>query len=69
MTEAEKRKAIDLALAAMDKQFGKGSVLRLGNHLEREGGLAGGFGAEYFGDTSARDSTHAHSRIQRKAAR
>jgi recombination protein RecA len=30
MTEAEKRKAIDLALAAMDKQFGKGSVLRLG---------------------------------------
>jgi recombination protein RecA len=30
MTEAEKRKAIDLALTAMDKQFGKGSVLRLG---------------------------------------
>jgi recombination protein RecA len=30
MTEAEKRKAIYLALAAMDKQFGKGSVLRLG---------------------------------------
>jgi recombination protein RecA len=30
MTEAEKRKAIDLALAAMDKQFGKGTVLRLG---------------------------------------
>jgi recombination protein RecA len=30
MTEAEKRKAIDLALAAMDKQFGKGAVLRLG---------------------------------------
>jgi recombination protein RecA len=30
MTEAEKRKAIDLALLAMDKQFGKGTVLRLG---------------------------------------
>ena len=30
MTEAEKRKAIDLALVAMDKQFGKGAVLRLG---------------------------------------
>ena len=30
MTEAEKRKAIDMALAAMDKQFGKGTVLRLG---------------------------------------
>src|ERR1700744_3785030 len=31
MTEAEKRKAIDLALVAMDKQFGKGTVLRLGS--------------------------------------
>src|SRR5258708_37297449 len=30
MTEAERRKAIDLALLAMDKQFGKGAVLRLG---------------------------------------
>ena len=30
MTEVEKRKAIDLALVAMDKQFGKGTVLRLG---------------------------------------
>src|ERR1700723_1385797 len=30
MTEAEKRKAIDLALVAMVKQFGKGTVLRLG---------------------------------------
>ena len=30
MNEAEKRKAIDLALVAMDKQFGKGAVLRLG---------------------------------------
>ena len=30
MTELEKRKAIDLALVAMDKQFGKGTVLRLG---------------------------------------
>src|SRR5580693_5675658 len=30
VTEAEKRKAIDLALVAMDKQFGKGAVLRLG---------------------------------------
>jgi recombination protein RecA len=30
MTEAEKRKAIDLALVAMDKQFGKGTVVRLG---------------------------------------
>ncbi len=30
MTEADKRKAIDLALVAMDKQFGKGAVLRLG---------------------------------------
>src|SRR6204780_4229182 len=30
MSEAEKRKAIDLALAAMDKQYGKGTVLRLG---------------------------------------
>src|SRR6202161_1439531 len=30
MTEAEKRRAIDLALVAMDKQFGKGTVLRLG---------------------------------------
>ena len=31
MTEAEKRKAIDLALVAMDKQFGRGTVLRLGS--------------------------------------
>ncbi len=30
MTEAEKRRAIDMALLAMDKQFGKGTVLRLG---------------------------------------
>jgi len=30
MTETEKRKAIDLALVAMDKQFGRGTVLRLG---------------------------------------
>ena len=30
MTEAEKRRAIDLALVAMEKQFGKGAVLRLG---------------------------------------
>jgi recombination protein RecA len=30
MTEVEKRKAIDLALVAMDKQFGRGTVLRLG---------------------------------------
>jgi recombination protein RecA len=30
MTEIEKRRAIDLALVAMDKQFGKGAVLRLG---------------------------------------
>jgi recombination protein RecA len=30
MTEAEKRKAFDLALVAMDKQFGRGTVLRLG---------------------------------------
>jgi recombination protein RecA len=30
MTEAEKRRAIDIALVAMDKQFGKGTVLRLG---------------------------------------
>src|SRR5689334_17662714 len=30
MTEAEKRRAIDLALVAMDKQFGRGTVLRLG---------------------------------------
>src|SRR6202142_691737 len=32
MTEAEKRRAIDLALVAMDKQFGKGAVLRLGDN-------------------------------------
>ncbi|NDJ11883.1 MAG: recombinase RecA [Acidobacteriia bacterium] len=31
MTELEKRKAIDLALLAMDKQFGRGTVLRLGS--------------------------------------
>src|SRR5579863_2630165 len=30
MTETEKRRAIDLALLAIDKQFGKGTVLRLG---------------------------------------
>src|SRR6266700_3461293 len=30
MTEAEKRKAIDLAPVAMDKQVGRGTVLRLG---------------------------------------
>jgi recombination protein RecA len=30
MTDAERRKAIDQALLAMDKQFGKGTVLRLG---------------------------------------
>ena len=30
MTEAEKRRAIDVALLAMDKQFGKGTVVRLG---------------------------------------
>src|ERR1700733_15971547 len=30
MTEAERRKAIDQALVAMYKQFGKGTVLRLG---------------------------------------
>ena len=30
MTDAEKRKALDATLAAMDKQFGKGAVLRLG---------------------------------------
>jgi len=30
MTEVERRKAIDQALMALDKQFGKGTVLRLG---------------------------------------
>jgi len=30
MTDTERRKAIDQALLAMDKQFGKGTVLRLG---------------------------------------
>ena len=30
MTDAERRKAIDQALMALDKQFGKGTVLRLG---------------------------------------
>src|ERR1700681_2320706 len=30
MTEAEKRRAIDIALVAMDKQFGRGTVVRLG---------------------------------------
>src|ERR1700734_1506896 len=30
MTEVERRKAIDQALMAMDKQFGKATVLRLG---------------------------------------
>jgi recombination protein RecA len=30
MTDAERRRAIDLALVAMDKQFGRGTVLRLG---------------------------------------
>jgi len=30
MTDVERRKAIDQALVAMDKQFGKGTVLRLG---------------------------------------
>jgi len=31
MTELERRKAIDVALLAMDKQFGRGTVLRLGS--------------------------------------
>ncbi len=31
MDEREKRKAIDLALVQLDKQFGKGSVMRLGS--------------------------------------
>ncbi len=31
MDERERRKAIDIALAQMDKQFGKGAVLRLGS--------------------------------------
>ena len=31
MDEKERRRAIDLALVQMDKQFGKGSVLRLGS--------------------------------------
>ena len=32
MDERERRKAIDIALAQMDKQFGKGAVLRLGSN-------------------------------------
>ena len=32
MDERERRHAIDLALAQMDKQFGRGAVLRLGSH-------------------------------------
>jgi recombination protein RecA len=32
MDERERRHAIDVALAQMDKQFGRGSVLRLGSH-------------------------------------
>src|SRR3954470_15474785 len=31
MTDTERRKAIDQALLAMDKQFGRGTVLRLGS--------------------------------------
>src|SRR5215831_524032 len=31
MNEQERRRAIDLALAQMDKQFGKGAILRLGS--------------------------------------
>ena len=30
-SEKERRKQIDLALVAMEKQFGKGAVLRLGS--------------------------------------
>ena len=29
--KAEKNKAIDLALAQIEKQFGKGSIMRLGS--------------------------------------
>jgi len=32
MDERERRRAIDLALVQMEKQFGKGSILRLGSH-------------------------------------
>ena len=32
MDERERRHAIDLALAQMDKQFGRGAVVRLGSH-------------------------------------
>jgi recombination protein RecA len=32
MDEKERRRVIDLALVQMEKQFGKGSVLRLGSH-------------------------------------
>src|SRR5665811_984787 len=32
MDDRERRHAIDLALAQMDKQFGRGCVLRLGSH-------------------------------------
>ena len=31
MDEQEKRRAIDVALVQMEKQFGKGSILRLGS--------------------------------------
>src|SRR5258708_246806 len=31
MTEQERRRVIDLALVQMDKQFGKGAILRLGS--------------------------------------
>ena len=33
MAEAEREKALDAALGQIEKQFGKGSVMRMGDNL------------------------------------
>ena len=40
MTSTEGRaKALEVAISQIEKQFGKGSIMRLGDHIERPGKL------------------------------
>ena len=39
--DKEKTKAVEMAFSQIEKQFGKGSIMRLGDGLEGEGGLTG----------------------------
>ena len=52
----------------VDKGRQTAGLLRLGNDLQADGRLAGGFGAEDLADAAARDSAHAQRSVKADGA-